>query len=96
MVLKFFGFQIRESIEKPIGAHLSSIQLSAVTKKFRNDEQKQNKDSTHIRTKHNKVIIGGPVSQEFCRKIGADGYSPDAAKAVRLVKSLLNLTQTTE
>ena len=37
-----------------------------------------------------KVIIGGaPVTQVFCDKIGADGYSPDAASAVDLAKSLL-------
>ena len=37
-----------------------------------------------------KVIIGGaPVTQSYCDKIGADGYSEDASGAVRLVDSLL-------
>ena len=37
-----------------------------------------------------KVIIGGaPVTQEYAEKIGADGYAPDAIKAVILAKSLL-------
>jgi 5-methyltetrahydrofolate--homocysteine methyltransferase len=37
-----------------------------------------------------KVIVGGaPVTQEFADEIGADGYAPDAASAVRLAKSLL-------
>jgi 5-methyltetrahydrofolate--homocysteine methyltransferase len=37
-----------------------------------------------------KVIIGGaPVTQGYADKIGADGYSPDAASAVDLVKSLV-------
>ena len=32
-----------------------------------------------------KIIIGGaPVSQEFCDRIGADGYTENAAKAARL------------
>lgn len=36
-----------------------------------------------------KVIIGGaPVTAEYARKIGADGYADDAAAAARLVKSL--------
>ena len=37
-----------------------------------------------------KVIIGGaPVTQGYADKIGADGYSPDAASATKLAKSLL-------
>lgn len=36
-----------------------------------------------------KVMIGGaPVTQEYADKIGADGYAPDAASAVRLAKRL--------
>jgi len=38
-----------------------------------------------------KVMIGGaPVTQAYADKIGADGYSPDAASAVDLAKKLLN------
>jgi 5-methyltetrahydrofolate--homocysteine methyltransferase len=38
---------------------------------------------------HVKVMIGGaPVTDEFAKRIGADGYSPDASSAVRLAKSL--------
>ncbi len=37
-----------------------------------------------------KVIIGGaPVTDNFSKQVGADGYSPDASAAVRLTKSLL-------
>ncbi len=37
-----------------------------------------------------KVIVGGaPVSEEWARKIGADGYSEDAVSAVALAKQLL-------
>ncbi|WP_373325566.1 corrinoid protein [Sporomusa paucivorans] len=39
-----------------------------------------------------KVIIGGgPISQKFADIIGADGYSPNAVEAVKLIKSLLNV-----
>lgn len=39
-----------------------------------------------------KVIVGGgPLSQKYAEKIGADGYSPNAVEAVRLVKNLLNI-----
>jgi 5-methyltetrahydrofolate--homocysteine methyltransferase len=37
-----------------------------------------------------KVIIGGaPVTEGYAQQIGADGYSPDASRAVSLAKSLL-------
>ncbi len=36
-----------------------------------------------------KVIIGGaPVTQEYATKIGADGFAPDASRAVALVRQL--------
>lgn len=39
-----------------------------------------------------KVLIGGgPVSQKFADKIGADGYSANAVEAVKLAKRLLNI-----
>jgi 5-methyltetrahydrofolate--homocysteine methyltransferase len=37
-----------------------------------------------------KIMIGGaPVTQGYADKIGADGYSPDAASAVDLAKQLV-------
>jgi corrinoid protein of di/trimethylamine methyltransferase len=37
-----------------------------------------------------KVIVGGgPISPSFAKKIGADGYSGNAAEAVKLVNRLL-------
>lgn len=41
-----------------------------------------------IRDKY-KIIIGGkPVSNKFAKEIGADGYSVNAAEAIKLVKKL--------
>ena len=38
-----------------------------------------------------KVIIGGaPVTQAYADQIGADGYAPDAASAVKLSKQLVS------
>jgi 5-methyltetrahydrofolate--homocysteine methyltransferase len=38
-----------------------------------------------------KVIVGGaPLTEEYAQSIGADGYAPDASRAVKLAKSLLN------
>jgi 5-methyltetrahydrofolate--homocysteine methyltransferase len=37
-----------------------------------------------------KVLIGGaPVTENFVRQVGADGYAPDASRAVAVAKSLL-------
>ncbi|RJP50417.1 MAG: cobalamin-binding protein [Anaerolineaceae bacterium] len=39
---------------------------------------------------HVKVIIGGaPVTEVYAQQIEADGFSPDASRAVNVVKSLL-------
>jgi 5-methyltetrahydrofolate--homocysteine methyltransferase len=38
-----------------------------------------------------KVIVGGaPVTETFAAQIGADGYAPNASRAVTLTKALLN------
>ena len=37
-----------------------------------------------------KVMIGGaPITEEYARQIGADGYAPDASRAVTLAKILI-------
>jgi 5-methyltetrahydrofolate--homocysteine methyltransferase len=37
-----------------------------------------------------KVVIGGaPITAEFAKEVGADGYAPDAASAVDIAKQLL-------
>ncbi|MGX9757039.1 hypothetical protein ACWYRQ_12215 [Clostridioides difficile] len=41
-------------------------------------------------SKRPRVIIGGgPVSMDFAEEIGADGYSPNAPKAVKLIDKLI-------
>src|SRR5215208_4962163 len=38
-----------------------------------------------------KVMVGGaPVTEDFARSIGADGYASDASRAVALAKSLIS------
>ena len=39
-----------------------------------------------------KVMIGGaPVTETYARQIGADGYAPDASRAVALARSLITV-----
>ena len=41
----------------------------------------------------NKIFIGGaPVTGQFTEEIGADGYAPDASRAVKKAKNLLGIT----
>jgi corrinoid protein of di/trimethylamine methyltransferase len=42
-----------------------------------------------IRDNHKVLVGGGPVSQGFADKIGADGYADNANQAVRLLNSLV-------
>lgn len=38
-----------------------------------------------------KIVVGGaPLTQNYADEIGADGFAPDAASAVELVKKLMN------
>lgn len=38
-----------------------------------------------------KIIVGGaPVTEEFAREIGADGFAADASAAVKLAKTLMS------
>ena len=46
-------------------------------------------DKQNIREKFKIMIGGGPISQGFADTIGADGYSVNAAEAVRLAKKLV-------
>lgn len=39
---------------------------------------------------HVKIMVGGaPITEAFSRQIGADGFAPDASRAVSLAKSLM-------
>ncbi len=43
-----------------------------------------------------KIYVGGPpITEEFAREIGADGYRPDAGSAVKMIKADLGVTAAT-
>lgn len=46
-------------------------------------------DKENIRSNYKVMIGGGPISQSFADKIGADAYASNAAEAVRLAKRLV-------
>jgi len=40
-----------------------------------------------------KIMVGGaPLTEEFAKQIGADGYAPDAASAVNKLKELMKIS----
>jgi 5-methyltetrahydrofolate--homocysteine methyltransferase len=40
---------------------------------------------------HVKVIVGGaPVTETYAQQIEADGFSPDASRAVNVAKTLMD------
>jgi len=46
-----------------------------------------------IRSSFKVMVGGGPISQAFARKIGADGYADNATNAVAVAKNLLGLNE---
>ena len=55
-------------------------------------EMKNVVDLAHEEGLDSKIIIGGAVvTEDYAQEIGADGYSSDAADAVRVVKQILNI-----
>ncbi|MGO9530235.1 MAG: B12-binding domain-containing protein [Syntrophobacteraceae bacterium] len=42
-----------------------------------------------IRDRFKVLLGGGPISQAFADRIGADGYADNAADAVRVAKELI-------
>jgi len=46
-------------------------------------------EQENLRAKFKLIVGGGPISQAFADKIGADGYSVNATEAVKLVQRLL-------
>ncbi|CEH35287.1 corrinoid protein [Romboutsia lituseburensis] len=48
-----------------------------------------------IRDEFVVMVGGGPISQSFANKIGADGYAHEASKASKLAKELINKKKAT-
>lgn len=46
-------------------------------------------EAAGLRDKFKVMVGGGPVSEEWARSIGADGYGRDAAEAVKVAKELV-------
>ena len=49
----------------------------------------KNLNGLGIRDQFKVIVGGGPVSAEWAKEIGADGYSTDANEAVELCKNII-------
>ncbi len=101
LMLKNYGFNVidlgkdvpsTEIIKAAVENDASVIALSALM----TTTMKEMKNVVKLAREENiraKIIIGGAVvTEDYAFEIGADGYSPDAADAVRLVRTILSIT----
>lgn len=100
MMLKNYGFQVvdlgkdvpREVIvEEAMKRDAKIIALSALMTTTM-QEMKRVIEYAREMGAQAKIMIGGAViTEDYAKEIGADGYSKDAAEAVKVAKKLLNM-----
>lgn len=100
LMLRNYGFQVidlgkdvakEEIIDAAIKYQASIIGLSALMTTTM-QEMKAVIDYARTRQVKAGIIVGGAViTQEYADEIGADGYSKDAAEAVKKVKQILRI-----
>ena len=98
LMLKNYGFHVidlgkdvpkEKIIEAAVKYHAQVIALSAL---MTTTMQQMKHVIAYVKEKEvdAKIIVGGAViTQEYADEIGADGYSRDAAEAVKLVQRIL-------
>ncbi|MBQ9589175.1 MAG: homocysteine S-methyltransferase family protein [Butyrivibrio sp.] len=101
LMLKNYGFDVidlgkdvpKEVIISAAKEHNASIIALSALMTTTMKEMKNVVDLAHEEKLDSKIIIGGAVvTQDYADEIGADGYSSDAADAVRVVKQILNIS----
>lgn len=100
LMLKNYGFRVvdlgkdvpRETIVEAAIAHKAQIIALSALMTTTMQEMRRVVDYARERGVTAKIMIGGAViTQEFADEIAADGYSEDAAEAVKLAQKLLGL-----
>lgn len=100
LMLKNYGFKVIDlgkdvSKEKIVEAAIKyNAQVIALSALMTTTMQQMKYVIDYAREKQTdaKIIIGGAVvTQDYADEIGADGYSKDAADAVKLTKRILNI-----
>ena len=79
---------VRTAVEKDCGIIACSSLLTTAMNEMRDVVRIANEAGIRDRV---KIMVGGaPITESFCREIGADAYTPDAAAAARVAVSLLS------
>lgn len=102
LMLKNYGFRVidlgkdvpkEKIIEAAREHHAQVIALSALMTTTM-QQMRHVIDYAREKQMDAKIIVGGAViTQEYADEIGADGYSKDAADAVKLTKRILNIDE---
>ena len=80
--------QFMEVVEKQ-GANVIGMSALLTTTMTYMKEVIQAVDGAGLKDKVKVIIGGAPITQSYADEISADGYAPDAASAVDLVKGLI-------
>jgi 5-methyltetrahydrofolate--homocysteine methyltransferase len=100
LMLKNYGFNVidlgkdvpKEEIVKAAKENNASIIALSALMTTTMKEMRNVVDLAHEENLDSKIIIGGAVvTPDYAEEIGADGFSSDAADAVRLVKQILSI-----
>lgn len=75
---------------KEVGARIIALSTLMTTTMGGMEAVIQLLNQENIRENYLVLVGGGPISQGFADRIGADGYAPNAAEAVRLARRLVS------
>ena len=102
IMLEASGFEIvdlgrdippQRFVDEAVKAHASVIALSTLMTTTMDGmaEVIQLLHQAKVRERFKVIVGGGPISQSFANRIGADGYAAGAPAAVKLAKQLLGV-----
>lgn len=76
---------------REVGADIVAMSALLTTTMVHQKDVIEALEDVGIRTKIKVMVGGAPVTQEWVKQIGADGYSEDAIGAARVAKQLLGV-----
>ena len=103
MMLEGAGFEVRDlgtDVSPDVfvqavkdGAQVLGMSALLTTTMVSIETTLQALEEAGVRDKVSVVIGGAPITQVFADDVGADGFAPDAASAVRTVQRVLKINQ---
>jgi methylmalonyl-CoA mutase cobalamin-binding domain/chain len=74
-----------------VGADIIAVSSLLTTSQYYMEDLVKRLESDGLRDKYRVIVGGGPISGEYAKKIGADGYSRTAKGAVALCEKLMTM-----